>query len=96
MSILHYIKKPTPNEELDLLIELKYGKINSGEYLDKIPPSVVEASYDIIGEKIGPDPTLEQKKQIISIYLRQPVNRPAVEKILHEALVVYHSLLGTL
>lgn len=96
MSILHCIKKTSKSEEIDLLLKLKYGKINHGEYLDKIPASVVEASYDIIGEKIGPNPTLEQKKQIISIYLRQPVNRPAVEKILHEALVVYHSLLGTL
>lgn len=97
MSIFHYIKKTPKSEEIELLLKLKYGEINHGEYLDKIPESVVETAYNEIGEKMfQPKPTLEQKKQIISIHLRQPANRPTVEKLLHDSLVVYHMLLGTL
>jgi hypothetical protein len=96
MSIFHYIKKTPKTTEIDLLLKLKYGEINHGEFLDKIPASVIETVYNEIGEKIGLNPTLEQKKQLISIYLRQPANRATAEKLLHDSLVVYHMLLGTL
>lgn len=96
MSIIHYIRTPK-STEYDFLLELKYGKPNDGEYLDKIPESVIEAAYEELGEKsFMRNPTVEQKKQVLSIYYRQPDYTKRVKKLLHDNLVVYHMLLGTL
>jgi len=98
MSIFHYIKKTLKTEEIDLLVVLKYGKTNhTPEYLSSLPHTVIDAAYEemCLNHTLRP-PLYEQKVQTLSIYLSQPVNKPKAEKAIHESLVVYHSLLGTL
>jgi hypothetical protein len=97
MSIFHYIKKTPKTEEIDLLIKLKYGEpTHTDEYLNSLPDSVVDTVYDLLSNPSAYRRTVDQKKVVLSIHLRQPVNKPKAEKAIHESLVVYHSLLGTL
>lgn len=104
MSIFHYIKKTPKTEEINLLIRLKYGKPNfTFEYIDSLPDSVIDAAYTLLRpQQIGGyqfatrEASIDHKKQVISVALQHPNNTLEAEKVIHESLVVYHSLLGTL
>jgi hypothetical protein len=97
MSIFHAIKKIP--KEINLLILLKYGEPNhTNEYLNSLPDTVVDLAYEIIQPNWTriPTTTQEHKKLMLSIFIRQPVNKPKAEKAIMESLVAYHSLLGTM
>lgn len=94
MSIFNNIKNTSKTEELDLLIQLKYGEPNhTAEYFDKLPEAVITNACRKTSHKPS---TVHIQKQVLAILLRQPTNRAIALKALHESLVEYHTLLGTM
>lgn len=94
MNLFPHIKVSKKDEALELAIELKYGKpVATDEYLESLPDTVVEAAHNILSEHAR---IPQSRRLILSIYLRQPVNKPKAEKAISDSLYIYHALLGRL
>lgn len=93
MNLFDHVREWPNADGLDVIVELKYGKpIATSEYVESLPPTVVQIVLDKLGHR-GPR-DLPAAQDLLHSLLCFSSKGNSVESSISEALLQYHSLLG--
>ncbi len=94
MTIFDSIEPPD-DPQRDLIIELKYGTIQSDmTFLNSLPDTVVTIAYREAYEPWGSNDDLDTQRLILSIMLCQQPDTEKARAAIKRALALYHTMVG--